>query len=75
MFKNERSRKFSYKGGKRTIILLYPRNYVNEERSHKNRKVGLQPRLPCVKEMAHDMLDMPMNELCPIWLLEQLLCP
>jgi len=32
---------------------LYPRNYVNEKGSHKNRKVGLVPRLSRVKEMAH----------------------
>jgi hypothetical protein len=41
MCKNERSRKFNYKGGKKTIIPLYLRNYVNKEGSHKNRKVNL----------------------------------
>jgi hypothetical protein len=25
--------------------------------------------------MMHDMFNMPMNELCHVWLLEQLLCP
>jgi hypothetical protein len=30
MSKNERSRKFNYKGGKKTIVPLYPRNYVNK---------------------------------------------
>ncbi len=73
MFKNERSRKFCYKGGKRTIVLLYPKTYVNKERSHINRKVGLRPRLARVKEMAHDMLNMPMKESCLIWPLKQLL--
>jgi hypothetical protein len=74
MSKNERSRKFSYKGGKKISIPLYPRNYVSEDESNKNRKVGLKPRLACVKEMAHDMLNMPMNESCHIWPLKQLLC-
>jgi hypothetical protein len=74
MSKNERSRKFSYKGGKKGIILLYSRNYVNEEGGHKNRKVGVEPSLVHMKEMVHDMLNMPMNESFPIWLLKQLLC-
>jgi len=74
MSKNERSRKFSYKGRKKTIVSLYPRNYVSEKGSHKNRKVGLEPRLARVKEIAHDMFNMPMNESRHIWPLEQLLC-
>jgi hypothetical protein len=74
MFKNERSRKFNYKGGRKGIILLCLRNYVNEERGHKNRKVGLKLRLVHVKETMHDMLNMPMNELRHVWLLERL-CP
>jgi len=41
MCKNERSRKFNYKGGKKTIVPLYLKNYVNKEGSHKNRKVSL----------------------------------
>jgi hypothetical protein len=75
MFLNEKSRKFSYKGGKKTTISLYPRNYANKEGSHKNRKVSLQLKLAHVKQTTHDMFNMPMNELCPIWPLEQLLCP
>jgi len=47
---------------------------VNEEEGNKNRIVGLKPRLVCAKETTHDMLNMPMNELHPIWLLKQLLC-
>jgi hypothetical protein len=43
--------------------------------SHKNRKFGLEPRLAYVKKMAHDMLNMPMNELHLVWLLKKLLCP
>jgi hypothetical protein len=74
MSKNERSRKFSYKARKKTTIPLYPRNYVNEEGSHKNRKVGLEPKLPCVKETTHDMFNMPMNESCHVSPLEQLPC-
>jgi hypothetical protein len=70
MFKNEKSRKFNYKGGKKTTISLYPRNYVNKEGSHKNRKVSLQPRLVHVKETTHDMFNMPMNELHRTWPLE-----
>jgi hypothetical protein len=73
--KNERSRKFNYKGRKKGIAQLYPRNYVNEKRSHKNRKVGLEPRLACVKETTHDMLNMPMNKSHLVWPLKQLLCP
>jgi hypothetical protein len=63
MFKNERSRKFNYKRGKKGTILLYSRNYVNEKGGHRNKKVGLEPRLVRVKEMAHDMLNMPMNHV------------
>jgi hypothetical protein len=74
MSKSGRLKKFSYKGGKKTTIPLYPRNYVNEERSHKNKKIGLEPRLACVKEMTHDMFNMPMNESCLVWPLKQLLC-
>jgi hypothetical protein len=70
MSKSGRLKKFSYKGRKKTTIPLYPRNYVNEEESHKNRKVGLKPRLACVKEMTHDMFNMPMNESCLVWPLE-----
>jgi len=55
------------KEGKKTTILLYPRTYVNKKRSYKSRKTSLQPRLTCVKETVHDMLNMPMNELRPIW--------
>jgi hypothetical protein len=75
MSKHEISRNFNYKGGKKETIPLYSRNYVNEEGGHKNRKVGLEPRLVHVKETTHDMLNMPMNELHPIWPLKQLLCP
>jgi hypothetical protein len=32
MFNNERSKKISYKGGKKTTIPLYPRTYVNKKR-------------------------------------------
>ncbi len=67
MSKNERSRKFSYKGGKKGIVLLYPRNYANGKGSHKNRKVGLEPRLACVKETMHVMLNMLMNESHLVW--------
>jgi hypothetical protein len=67
--------KFNYKGGRKGIILLYSKNYVNEKGGHKNRKVGLEPRLVRVKETMHDMFNMPMNESCPIWPLKQLLCP
>ncbi len=73
MFKNKRLRKFSYKGGKKGIVPLYPRNYANEKRSHKNRKVGRELRLACVKETMHDMLNMPMNESHLVWPLKQLL--
>jgi hypothetical protein len=45
------------------------------KKSHKNKKIGLEPRLVRGKEIAHDMFNMPMNELCHVWLLEQLLCP
>jgi len=31
MFNNERSKKISYKGGKKTTIPLYPRTYVNKK--------------------------------------------
>jgi hypothetical protein len=41
---------------------------------NKNRKVGLEPKLVCVKEMTHDMFNMPMNESRPIWPLKQLPC-
>jgi len=74
MSKNERSRKFNYKRGKKGIVPLYPRNYANEKGSHKNRKVGIEPRLACVKETMHDMFNMPMNELHLVWPLKQLLC-
>jgi hypothetical protein len=67
MFLNERSRKFSYKGGRKGTILLYSKNYVNEEGGHKDRKVGLEPRLIHVKEMMHDMLNMPMSESHNLW--------
>ncbi len=56
MSKNERLRKFNYKVGKKRIVPLYPRNYVNEKRSHKNRKVGLEHRLACVKEMTDERI-------------------
>jgi hypothetical protein len=75
MSKNERSRKFNYKGGKKGTMLLYSRNYVNEEGGHKNRKVGLEPRLVRVKETTHYMLNMPTNESHPIWPPKKLLCP
>jgi hypothetical protein len=42
--------KFNYKGRRKGTILLYSKNYVNEKGGHKNRKVGLEPRLVCVKE-------------------------
>jgi hypothetical protein len=45
-----------------------------EEEGNENREVGLETRLDCAKKLAHDMLNMPMNEPRPIWLLEQLLC-
>jgi len=67
MSKNKRSRKFSYKGEKKKIVPLCPKNYANEKGSHKNRKVGLEPRLACVKEMTHDMFNMPMNESHIVW--------
>ncbi len=69
MFKNEISRKFSYKGRKKIIVLLYPRNYVSEEGSHKNKKIGLEPRLVHEKETTRDMFNMPMNESFLVWLL------
>jgi hypothetical protein len=56
-------------------VPLYPINYVNEKGSHKNRKVGLEPKLVHVKKTTHDMLNIPMNESHPIWPLEKLLCP
>ncbi len=62
MSKNVRARKYSYKRSKKRTIPLYSRNYVNEKEGNKNRKVGLELRLGCAKEMAHDMLNMPMNE-------------
>jgi len=74
MSKNEISRKFNYKRRKKIIVLLYPRNYVSEEGSHKNRKVGLEPRLAHEKETTHDMFNMPMNESFFVWPLKQLLC-
>jgi hypothetical protein len=74
MSKNERLRKFSHKGRKKIIVLLYPRYYVSEKGNHKNKKVGLEPRLARVKETMHDMFNMPMNESHPIWPLEHLLC-
>jgi hypothetical protein len=39
MSKNERSRKFSYKGREKTTIPLHPRTYVNKERSCKNKNL------------------------------------
>jgi hypothetical protein len=54
--------------------LLYPRNYVSEKGSHKNRLIDLEPKLVHVKEMANDMLNMPMNESHLVWPLEHLLC-
>jgi len=74
MSKNEISRKFNYKGRKKIIVLLYPRNYVSEEGSHKNRKVGLEPILTHEKETTHDMFNVPMNESFLVWPLKQLLC-
>jgi hypothetical protein len=55
--------------------LLFSKNYLNEGKGNKNKKVGLEPRLVHAKKITHDMLNMPMNESCPVWLLEQLLCP
>jgi hypothetical protein len=70
MSKNIRARKFSYKGGEKKIVPLYSRNYVKKEEGDKNREVGLEPRLACVKKPMHDMLNMPMDEPCLVWLLK-----
>jgi hypothetical protein len=50
--------------------LLYSRNYVKEEEADKNIKVGIEPRLAFVKKLAHDMLNIPMNESRHVWPLE-----
>jgi hypothetical protein len=39
MSKSRKSRKFSYKGGKKKTIPLYSRNYVKEEEGNRNKKV------------------------------------
>jgi hypothetical protein len=75
MFKNVRTRKFCYEGGKKGTISLYSRNHVKEEKADKNRKVGLEPKLARAKKPTHYMLNMPMNEPRHVWPLEQLLCP
>ncbi len=53
--------------GKKYIVSLYSKNYVNKEEGNKNKKVGLEPKLVCAKKLRHDMFNMPMNEPCHVW--------